>query len=227
MKFESIVIGIGIAFAGLFIQRGIVEFKKDRTIEVRGLAERDVIATEGSWTLQFKASAPDIANLNKEVSSAQNAIRAFLEKEGFPKESIRPSSVTVSDNGQYNQNYDKSSRYSANGSLVVLSKDVQKISESSTRTESLLANGVMLESSNTRFSFTELNEIKPEMLKLATSNARDAAQSLARDSEMTLGKVRLASQGLFTISTPGADWEDSSSLNKRVRVVTRVVFDIK
>ncbi len=225
MKFESIVIGIGIALAGLFIQCGIIEFKKDRTIEVRGLAEKDVVATEGSWTLQFKASAPDIVTLNKSVSSAQGALRAFLEKEGFS--SIRPSSVTVSDNGQYNQDHDPNSRYSATGSVVVVSKDVQKIYESSTRTESLLASGVLLESSSTRFSFTELNEIKPEMLKLATANARDAAQSLARDSDMKLGKVRSASQGLFTISTPGAEWEDPSSINKRVRVVSRVVFDIK
>jgi hypothetical protein len=227
MKIESIILSAGIALAGFFISNSIVEFKKDRTIEVRGLSERDVVATEGSWTLQFRATAPDVITLNKAVSSAQSAIRAFLEREGFPRDSIRPSSVTVSDNSQYNQSYDKDSRYSATGSLVVVSNDVKKIAESSTRTESLLASGVMLESSNTRFSFTGLNDIKTEMLKLATNNARDAALSLARDSDMSLGKVRSASQGLFTISTPGAEWEDPSSINKRVRVVTRVVFDIR
>jgi hypothetical protein len=226
-KLNGIFIAIGLSLAGMFIGQSIIEFKKDRTIEVRGLAERDVKATEASWELKFRASAESIQSLNKKVLSNQNAIKQFLSFHGYKDNEVRTGSVTVSDNGQYNNNYEVNSRFSATGSVIVVSNKVDEIFSSSTKTDALLANDVMLEYTNLVFSYSKLNDIKPELLKESTANARQAAESLARDSNVELGKLRSASQGLFTIITPGSDSDDPSAINKRVRVVSKVVFDIK
>ena len=49
------------------------------------------------------------------------------------------------------------------------------------------------------FEFTGLNDIKPEMIAEATKNARLAAEQFARDSGSKVGKIKNATQGLFSI----------------------------
>lgn len=226
MKFENLILAIGIGLAGFFIRDGIVEFKKDRTIEVRGLAEKDVSADEASWELRFRSSSQSIAGLNDRVKESSEAIKDFLIHLGFSSNEIRAGTVTVTDNGQYNSNADRESRFSGNGVFTVYSTNVDKINESFSKTDALLAKGVMLESTSVKFNYTKLNDIKPAMLQEATSNARSAAESFSRDSMVKLGKLRSASQGLFSIATPGSDYDDGSSITKRIRVVTKVSFDI-
>jgi len=74
-----------------------------------------------------------------------------------------------------------------------------------------------------RYEFTSLNKIKPQMIAEATKNAREAAGKFASDSESKLGKIKNASQGLFTIE----DRDQYTPYIKNVRVVTSVDYYLK
>jgi hypothetical protein len=50
------------------------------------------------------------------------------------------------------------------------------------------------------FLFTKLNNIKPEMIAAATKNAREAAEQFAEDSGSTVGAIKNARQGFFSIN---------------------------
>ena len=64
-------------------------------------------------------------------------------------------------------------------------------------------------------------------MKAATANAREAADTFAKDSGVKVGGIKSATQGLFSISSPVSDYDAESSLMKKVRVVTRVQFFIE
>lgn len=51
----------------------------------------------------------------------------------------------------------------------------------------------------TEYLFTKLNDIKPAMIEQATENARSVAEKFAADSKSSLGKIKSANQGLFSI----------------------------
>ena len=70
------------------------------------------------------------------------------------------------------------------------------------------------------FSFTGLNDIKPEMIEEATINARTTALKFAADSESKLGKIKSANHGQFTIN----DRDSNTPQIKEVRVVTSVTY---
>ncbi|CSI43210.1 periplasmic protein [Vibrio cholerae] len=70
------------------------------------------------------------------------------------------------------------------------------------------------------FSFTGLNAIKPDMIEEATKQAREVAQKFAKDSQSTLGKIKTASQGQFSIT----DRDNNTPYIKNVRVVTTVEY---
>ena len=73
------------------------------------------------------------------------------------------------------------------------------------------------------YEFTKLNDIKPEMIAEATKNARTAAEQFAHDSNSKVGKIKKATQGLFTIEDAAVGLEDK----KNVRVVNTVEYLLK
>ena len=86
-----------------------------------------------------------------------------------------------------------------------------------------------------RFIYTKLNEVKPIMLAEATRNAKKAGEEFARESDTRLGKMRKATQGLFSIvdrdaslsgQADGGYYSGSADIYKKIRVVISVDYSI-
>ena len=69
------------------------------------------------------------------------------------------------------------------------------------------------------------------MIELATKNATAAGEQFAKDAGATLGKIKTANQGTFSISARDQvdAWSDNErqAINKRVRVVSTITFFLK
>ncbi len=237
-------LGIGALIAlvlhGLFIAYGIQRFRKeDRSISVKGLAEREVMADQAVWTIKTEASVNDLLEGSRQLEASKKQVTDFLLKNGVKKEEIIQLDLNVTDKeaqayGSYVGNY----RYLVQNSLQVRSADVQKIQELSRRTDELLKIGINISSGNgytpaVQYLFTGLNSIKPEMLSEATANARQAAEEFTKDGNVDLGQLKSASQGLFSIvdrdaSAMGEGGYASSTndIFKKVRVVIHVEYSI-
>ena len=74
----------------------------------------------------------------------------------------------------------------------------------------------------TQYQYTQLNNLKPEMIEEATRNARQVAEKFARDADCDLGSIRNASQGQFTITE-----EYTTPHIKKIRVVTTIDYYLK
>ena len=70
------------------------------------------------------------------------------------------------------------------------------------------------------YIYTKLSEIKPEILKEATVNARASAQTFADDSKSKLGKIKSARQGQFSISPR----DKNTPYIKKVRIVSTIEY---
>ena len=117
-------------------------------------------------------------------------------------------------------------RYALTQTVTVSTDKVQAVLNLMQKQSELIGKGITLAndySYRTRFDFTGLNSIKPKMIETATVNAREAAQKFAQDSGSTLGKIRRASQGQFTIY----DRDSNTPYIKNVRVVTTVEYFLK
>lgn len=74
------------------------------------------------------------------------------------------------------------------------------------------------------YHFTKLNDIKPAMLKEATTNARIAANEFATNAGVQVGGIVNARQGGFVIRDVGESYGDTAKIEKDVRVVTNITF---
>lgn len=224
----AFVLAAGVALSGYFIGNSVITYKKmDRVVEVRGLSERIVNSNEARWILNYNVASNEMSDLNKKINQIQKATIDFLTAEGFSAEEVQKEAMNITDKEAQEYGERKGARYVARGGIVVTSKKIEQLVLASQKSDVLLAQGVALSGSRVIYYFTELNAIKPEMLEEATKNARAAAESFAVNAGAKVGDIKNASQGLFTIGSPVDDYDSGASLQKRVRVVSQVVFYLK
>ena len=225
--FSAVVLALGIAAAGAFINQGIHYFRNfERGVEVKGLAEQVVKSDLASWNIYFSASGANLQELYKKISQDQQQVNAFLRNSGFKSSEIQFGTVNVTDNyaNGYSSN-NKLAHYQLSGSILVSSSNIDLVASSSQNAGELINQGIIVTSNTLSYFYNGLQQIKGKMLDEATQNAAVAAATFAKNSQSQVGKIKTASQGVFTISSAdGALLNDTQSLYKKVRVVTSVQF---
>ena len=115
----------------------------------------------------------------------------------------------------------------AKSEFTLRTTDVPKLQTALTESLNLLSRGIVMGSKNEwepiEYIFTGLNALKPEMIEEATKNAREVAEKFARDSNSEVGQIRVARQGLFSITNRDANTPQI----KKVRVVTTIDFQLE
>jgi len=222
------VLALGLVAGGYLLGNGLVRAKDaDRSVTVRGLAERDVTADLATWTIAYSATAPDLASAQASVDRDSESIRAFFRELGFPADDLQPTGVNVS---QFTENGVQ--RFTVRQRMTLRSTDIKRAQSAVKRQFDLVRRGVVLEEgSGMAFTFTKLNAIKPGMVADATKDARASAEQFAKDSGTSVGTIKSATQGYFEVQArdgdSGGGWGVSDTPYKKVRVVTTVDFYLR
>lgn len=229
LKWEAIIIAVGLFLLGSQVKKGITEFiAKDRIVTVKGLAEMEVPADKVVWPLMFKDIGNDPTTIYANINKKNQAIVDFLKSRGIQEEEISIAAPEIIDMeaeryGAQNVNY----RYNATSVITVTSQRVDVVRQLMGEQAELLKQGIAITGGdyryNVTYSFTKLNDVKPRMIEEATRNARAAAEKFAKDSDSRLGKIRNASQGQFVIE----DRDSNTPYIKSIRVVTTVNYYLK
>ena len=223
----SIAIIIGFALLGYFISSGLKSIaNQDQYVTVKGLAEREVMANKVVWPLPYNSVGNNLDELYNTVEKNKNTILAFLKNNGIPNEEIILSAPKVTDREAQSYTPDNIKyRYQVESVVTVISPQVEKVMQLMNSMAELMKQGVAIGQDyryQTEFEFTLLNELKPEMIEEATRNARAVAQKFADDSKSTLGGIRQANQGQFSINS-----DQNTPQLKKIRVVTTVDYFLK
>ena len=217
---------LGIALAGFFVSHALYKVKRfERYVSVKGLAEKIVKSNQATWVIGFNYASDNLMDLYQGIAKSQEIVKAFFVSEGFDSFTISTDPINIVDNqsSSYSGN-NNAKHYTANGSLSLTTNQIDLIQRAAQKTGNLLQKGIIINQSNVQYQYTELNSLKPSMLDDAAANARQAAESFARNSHSSLGDIRTANQGLFTITGVMGDVGAEGSVMKKVRVVTTVEY---
>lgn len=221
----SLVLGLGLL--GMLLGNAIVRFKSmDRTVTVKGLSEREVLADIVIWPIQFTAASNNLGDLYRTIDAQTGQIQAYLNEAGIAAEEITVSAPAITDKSaqQYGGGSEGPFRYTAIQTVTVYSENVSDVRRIMSGMSALGRQGIVFSGANymaqTDYLFNGLNAIKPEMIEEATRSAREVAEKFAQDSESSLGKIQSASQGQFSI-TPR---DNNNPHIKNVRVVSTITY---
>lgn len=224
----GVLLGLAIAFGAWVVAGAVRDFRMlDRSVEVKGLSEREVPADLAIWPIAHSGAGNDVAGLYRDLDRTSQRIVDFLVAAGFPREqlSVSPPHVVDKQAREWGDPQRGEFRYTGRATITVYTPEVERVRATMNRLVELGTEGIVLGSeqgAEPQFLFTGLNEIKPSMLEEATRNARAAATKFAEDSGSRLGSIRRASQGQFSI----ADRDASTPHIKKVRVVSTIDYGL-
>ncbi|MGA7304676.1 MAG: SIMPL domain-containing protein, partial [Rhodothermales bacterium] len=186
---SALILAIGIAAGGFLAGRGLVASRAlERTVTVKGLAEREVPADVAIWPIRFVLAGNDLEVVYRDLETNLAKVLSFLEDNGFTDDEISVAAPAITD--RQAQNYGDAQarfRYSAAQTVTVYTKRVSEVLAAGTRLIELGKSGIVLSGddyqSRTQYLFTGLNDLKPKMIEEATRNAREVAQKFAADSD--------------------------------------------
>lgn len=223
----GLLIFLGLTALGYLLGRSVLEFKQlERSVTVKGLSEREVVADTVIWPIEFTLADNDLGNLYQQLEQQARRIEAFLVEHDLPATaiSISPPSLVDKSAQQYGAGPRAEFRFVATQTVTVHTEQVDRVRAVMQSLSELGKQGIVFSGgryeSRPQYLFTQLNDLKPGMIEEATQNARQVAQKFAEDSQSRLGKIRKADQGQFSIR----DRDSSNPQQKIVRVVSTIEY---
>lgn len=226
---DSLKIGISIVMAAVILAVGLSNIiTPERSVSVRGLAEREVDADLAVWNMSFSMGENSLESMQKSILEKTEVIKKYLIKHGLEESdfTVKPAAITDNSLNSYMDQTKITYKFVAQQTILVRSGKIEAVKSAYADSLELVSAGIAVSQdydSKVSYEFTKLNDIKPEMIAEATKNARTAAEQFAHDSNSKVGKIKKATQGLFTIEDAAVGLEDKKS----VRVVNTVEYLLK
>lgn len=213
---SSILFSISIIVASVVL--GNAYLNRNRvvgSISVTGLGKTDFTSDLIVWEGVFSKTNTELEKAYADLEKNKKIVSEYLKSKGVADEAIVFSAVETNQSRKniysVNGNYmgDEFIGYILSQTVKIESKEVEKIENVSREITELLNQGVQLYSYLPRYYYTNLEDLKIELVSAATENARSRAEKIAGNSKSTLGSLTSAKMGIFQITGQHSD-EDYS-----------------
>ncbi|MFL1897248.1 SIMPL domain-containing protein [Aquimarina sp. 2-A2] len=236
----AIIFAAAIVVAALVLGKAYVDRNnKDGEVLVTGLGKANFSSDLIVWEGRFEAQNIDLKQAYLTLDSDKKTIQEYLISKGVSKDDLvfsavkttRKTRTKYAANGNYiGEEFDG---YHLSQAIEIKSKEVAKIELVSREVTELLNQGVQLYSEAPRYYYTQLADLKIEMISKATEDARLRAEKIAENSGSSLGQLKSARMGVFQItgqnSTEAYSWGgtfNTADKEKTASITMKLVYDV-
>jgi len=230
-------LALGVVLSSQSIGQAIVRIKmQDAPIQVKGVAEIEVVSDRATWRGTVRARAKTLSQAFEILETGSNKLRAMIVSHNFKDDEINAcevdTSIVYAKNSKA-ENTNVIESYVLSQGTTVRTVDVQSVRTLAFRATDLIKEGVEIDSGSPSYYVSVLESIKLRLLEKATENGYERASLLARGSKSEVGGLMSASQGVFQIvpvgSTDISDYgvSDTSTINKTVKAVVTLAYQIQ
>ena len=237
---SSLIFAIAIVIAAAVLANSVINRNRPQgMIHVTGLGEQNFTSDLVVWEGNFSRESKDLKEAYASLESDRTSVANYLKSKGIPAEALVFNAVST--NPIYQQNYTSNGNYAGqtfqgyqlSQTLVIESKEVEKVEKISREITELLNQGITFYSQAPRYYYTQLESLKLEMIAKATEDGRIRAERIAENSNSTLGALITANMGIFQITgqNSGEDYSwggtfNTSSKNKTASITMKLSFEV-
>ncbi len=230
---SAAILALGVAAAGYLAGQALIKSRLGfRVVTVKGLSEREVKANLGFWPIRFVATGASLEAARQSLETSQASVKSYLAAKGFAPADYQVQNIQVEDRfaGYNAQQVPQELRFVLTEDMLVRSAEVQKLADASRSVGDLIKSGVVFSSdaynAGPSFVFTNIADLKGEMLTEATKRAREAAEKFAVELGAKVGDIQSANQGIVEVN-PAVEIPNDrpeKQIDKKVRVVTTISY---
>lgn len=240
--FSALILSLGFIISAAVIGYTIKQFKgTNNSITVKGLAEKPIKADSARWeiSLQTSHASDSIPQAYQLLDEEMKTLQAFFTEHGFKSAEIQLGNKSSQPYYQEVENEEGKTKrefkgYLAMQSLIVTTRDIQKIEKTAKDAYLLDEKGIGIEQ-KPEYLVSNLEDIKMSLIANATKNAHSRANEFAKVGGVDVGTMRSASQGAFYILPESGSDDDSdyggaydkATINKIARVVVTINYSIE
>ena len=209
--------------------------KGDEAITVTGSAKRRITSDLVVWSAGVSAQSAALTDAYKQLSESTPRIKEYLLGKGIPENQMTVSSITTTQQRGRDNDGNETAQitgYTLSQQIEVRSNDVAKIGQIAREATELINQGILIESQAPRYYYTQIGDLKIEMLGEAAKDAKERAERIAQSTGNSIGAVRSAKMGVLQItaadSTDVSDYGvyDTSTIEKDMTAVVNVSFAV-
>jgi hypothetical protein len=215
------------------------KFTSTETVSVTGLAEKDFTSDQIVWKGSYSRKMMDLKSAYSLLKEDEGKIRNYLKAKGVADAEMVFSAVSIDKDfttkfdGEGKQIGSEFTGYNLRQSVTVDSKDIDKVEKISREVTELIESGIEFNSAPPSYFYTKLSELKVDLLAKASADARQRAETIAKNSGSGLGKTRNAAMGVFQITGQNSNEDysyggvfNTTSRNKTASITIRMEFAI-
>ena len=229
-------LALGLIISSLILGWAYTGAKKgDDSITVTGSAKKRIKSDLVLWSAGISVEAPALTDAYKRLSGDLPRIKEYLLSKGIPEGQMTISSITTTQRKARDSEGNETSEiigYALSQSIEVRSNDVEKIGQVAREATELMNQGILIESGAPRYYYTQIGDLKIEMLGEAAKDAKERAERIASSTGNSIGSVRSAKMGVLQItaadSTDVSDYGvyDTTTIEKDMTAVVNVSFAV-
>lgn len=215
------------------------KFKTAETISVTGLAEKDFVSDQIVWTGNYSRKMLDLKSAYSLLKEDESKIRIYLKEKGVFDNEMVFSAINIEK--EFNTKYDVNGKvigsefsgYNLKQNVTVDSKNIEKVEKISREVTELIQSGIEFNSSSPSYYYTKLSELKLDLLAKASADAKQRAETIAKNSGSNLGSIKKANMGIFQITGKNSNEYysyggalNTSSKNKTASITTKIDYAV-
>jgi hypothetical protein len=230
----GLILGFALVLSASIGSFTFYKLRSSNQITSTGSAKKEVVSDTVKWTSNITRNikTSTIKDGYLKIENDLKEVKNFLTANGIPQEEIEVSPVFMYEIYDNNNQAEKS--YNLVQTIEVKSSEVEKISELSKNTNSLVTvKGLFFSTVALEYYYSKLPELRVELLANAVEDAKQRASALASAGGKKIGTMRSASSGVVQVMSPNSvevsdyGMYDTSKIDKEVMVTVKSTFDLK
>jgi hypothetical protein len=230
------VLSLSLVISSLIGATAIRNFQQAKDVlVVTGSAKRAIRSDYIIWRLSISSQQPTAQTAYQDLKNQTERIKNYLKQKQVPDNVITLSPVEVFPIREITVNGQETGQTLAHRltqRFEIRSDDVDTYTKLAQQSTELINEGINIVSEPPQYLYTQLSQLRIEMVGEATKDAKARAEAIARSTGNQVGTVRSAETGVFQItsrhSTDVSDYGiyDTFSLEKDITAVVSVKFSL-
>lgn len=238
-RFPQLFWGMAILSASLVVGSTIGSYAIGRlrsrdVLTVIGSAKRPIRSDYVVWRSSVSAQQPTLRESYQQLKNYTDRVLAYLKSQGIPDNAIILNAVTTEVINETINGFStgKVLSYRLVQSFSVSSQEVDRIAKLAQTSSELINEGIPFNSEPPEYIYTQLSELRVEMINEATKDAKKRADAIVSVTGNRVGAVRNAETDVFQITrrfstdVSNSGSYDTSTIEKDITAVVAITFTV-